>query len=352
MPSYAFSEPTQPALKTLGAAKGLRVGSAMGMPTYSDRRYRELLARECATLVTENECKWQYVSPKHGEWQFDAADELLGWAAKQGLMRRGHCLVWQPTKWLPQWVNEYDFGTQPALTAEKLLTERINGMMKRYGSQIYSWDVVNEAIEPKTGEYRDTVLARAMGTVDQLDFCFRLAREQAPKAQLVYNDFMHWNTGSAKHRAGVLKLLHALKAKGTPVDALGLQSHIGADEGDDRQQEWRKFLDEVSGMGLQLLITEFDVNDRTLPADIAARDAGVAAMTRDYLDVTLSYTNLTDFLFWGLTNNTSWLQSHSTDSMRKDKLPLRCCPFDDAYQPTAIHDAVAASLRSMPVRRS
>src|SRR5579871_1941537 len=61
------------------------------------------------------------------------------------------------------------------------------------------------------------------------------------------------------------------------------------------QREWRKFLDEVSAMGLQLLITEFDVNDRHLPADIAARDAGVAAAARDYLDLSFSYPNLGDF---------------------------------------------------------
>jgi GH35 family endo-1,4-beta-xylanase len=45
----------------------------------------------------------------------------------------------------------------------------------------------------------------------------------------------------------------------------------GSYGGDRNLREWRKFLDEASGMGLDLLITEFDVNDRKLPADIVKR---------------------------------------------------------------------------------
>ena len=343
-----------PALKTLGAAKGLRVGNAIGKRTFADARYRALMLRECDTMVTENECKWQIVAPRSPEMNFSDSDKLLAWGAQAGLNRRGHCLVWQPAKWLPTWLAGYDFGPRPALTAERLLVDRIRGACRHYGEQIYSWDVVNEAIEPKTGEYRVNVLTQAMGAVDQIDLCFRLARENAPHAQLVYNDFMHWNADNALHRAGVLKLLAALKARGTPIDALGLQSHIGAPaatvSNSAEQLEWRKFLDEVSGMGLQLLITEFDVNDRDLKGgDIAARDAGVAAAARDYLDLTFSYPNLGDFLFWGLVDGDSWLQK-LPGIARHDKSELRPAPFDDHYQPKPLREAVAAAIRAMPPR--
>ncbi len=355
----APAPPTGPAgpgvpLKALGAAKGLRVGNAIGMPTFADPRYRALMLRECDTMVTENECKWQIVAPSSPDMDFRDSDRLLAWGAQAGLMRRGHCLVWQPTKWLPKWVVDHDFGTRPALEAERLLMERIVGACRHYGEQIYSWDVVNEAVDPPTGEYRVNVLTQAMGAVDQLDLCFRLARESAPHAQLVYNDFMHWDAGSAKHRAGVLELLAALKSRGTPVDALGLQSHISAPaasapSGDAEHLEWRKFLDEVSALGLQLLITEFDVNDRNLAADIATRDAGVAAVTRDYLDLTFSYPGLGDFLFWGLVDRESWLQKWP-GLARHDKSEMRPAPFDDRYQPKPLREAVAAAIRAMPPR--
>jgi endo-1,4-beta-xylanase len=345
----ASAEPGVP-LKTLGAAKGLRVGNAIGMPTFADPRYRALMLRECDTLVTENECKWQIVAPSSPEMDFRDSDKLMAWGAQAGLMRRGHCLVWQPAKWLPTWVNDYDFGPRPALTAERLLVERIRGACRHYGDQIYSWDVVNEAVDPATGDYRVNVFTQAMGAVDQLDLCFRLARENAPHAQLVYNDFMHWDAGSARHRAGVLELLAALKSRGTPVDALGLQSHIAASPpGGGEQLEWRKFLDEVSAMGLQLLITEFDVNDRQLPADTATRDAAVAVAARDYLDLAFSYPGLGDFLFWGLIDRESWLQKWP-GLARHDNSEMRPAPFDDRYQPKPLREAVAAAIRAMPPR--
>ena len=351
--SGAAAEPG-PALRTLGAAKGLRVGNAIGMQTFADARYRAVMLRECDTMVTENECKWQIVAPTSAEMDFRDSDRLLAWGAQAGLARRGHCLVWQPTKWLPKWVNEVDFGAQPALTAERLLVERIRRACRHYGDQIYSWDVVNEAVDPPSGEYRSNVFTQAMGAVDQLDLCFHLARENAPHAQLVYNDFMHWDAGSAKHRAGVLRLLTALKSRGTPVDALGLQSHISAPSAEApssgaEQLEWRKFLDEVSALGLQLLITEFDVNDRNLLADIPSRDAGVAAAARDYLDLTFSYPNLGDFLFWGLIDADSWLQKWPGIA-RQDSTEMRPAPYDDRYRPKALRDAVADAIRAMPPR--
>ena len=227
-------------------------------------------------------------------------------------------------------------------------------MCRHFGAGIYSYDVVNEAVDPNTGGMRRNVFTERLGAIEQVDLAFRLAREHAPHAQLVYNDYMRWDPGSAKHRAGVLKLLHALKARGTPVQALGLQSHIGS--WDDAAAakappmlEWRKFLDEVTGMGLDLLITEFDVNDRRLPGDIATRDAGVAALARDYLDVTLSYPGLRDFLLRGMADHVSWLQDWK-EAPRPDGLPMRCCPYDAQLQAKPLRSAIAAALESMPRR--
>ena len=53
------------------------------------------------------------------------------------------------------------------------------------------------------------------------------ARQAAPHASLVYNDYMGWTEGSARHREGVLKLLSRLKSQSVKVDMVGVQSHIG-----------------------------------------------------------------------------------------------------------------------------
>ena len=355
---------SEPPLKALASSKGMRVGNAMGITRnetdarlrFQDPGYRALMARECDAIVAENETKWQYLQPRQGEFNFGPADEMFAWAKKEGMLLRGHTLVWQTPKWLPDWVNAHDFGLQPSREAERLLRQHIGTVCQHFGDAIASYDVVNEAVDPSSGELRANVLNKHMGgdAVAQIDLAFRLAREHAPRAQLVYNDFMHWD--GPNHRAGVLKLLQALKGRGTPVQALGLQSHIAVDNQPaatraQRLREWRKFLDEVSGMGLDLLITEFDVNDRKLPADVPARDAAVAAEARDYLDLTLSYPRLRDFMLWGMADHVSWLQGWK-DSARTDGLPQRCTPFDEQLRAKPLRAAIADALRAMPMREA
>jgi endo-1,4-beta-xylanase len=174
---------------------------------------------------------------------------------------------------------------------------------------------------------------------------------------LVYNDYMGWESDDAPHRDGVLRLLERLRKNAVPVNALGLQSHIGAGNQDananrtfDARDEkaWRKFLEEVTGMGYALLITEYDVHDASLPADVAVRDREVAALGRAYLDLTLSFTQVNALLCWGLMDTHTWLQSRTP---RKDGLPKRPTPYDDQYRPKPLRDAVAGALRTAPPRR-
>jgi endo-1,4-beta-xylanase len=354
--------PADEALKDIAKRKGLRFGTAVGSSKnqFGDPAYRALVERECNIIVAENEMKWQALEPARDAMRFGPADAMLAWARDKGMAMRGHNLFWQAEKWLPAWVAKEDFGAQPARGAERLMRKHVQTVCAHYGTAINSWDVVNEAIDPANGEQRQNALTRAFGgnakaAVDQIDLAFRLAREYAPHAQLVYNDYMRGDAGSTKHRAGVIAMLAELKKRGTPINALGLQSHIGSwDESANRGKEdllqWRRFLDEVTGMGYDLLITEFDVNDRRLPADIAQRDAGVAAAARDYLDLTLSYPGLRDFLLWGMSDNISWLQTWD-EAPRTDKLPMRPTPFDAQLRAKPLRQAIADAMRAMPERR-
>src|SRR5690606_17662403 len=152
-----------------------------------------------------------------------------------------------------------------------------------------------------------TALSRRLGDEAIIDLAFRGARAAAPDAQLVYNDYMSWEAGHETHQAGVLRLLEGMKARGVPVDALGVQSHIGSGNSDDsagfdtaRETNWRRFVDEVTGLGLDIVITEFDVHGKNLPADIPSLDQAVADLARRYLDLMLSYPQTKDVLAWGM----------------------------------------------------
>jgi endo-1,4-beta-xylanase len=64
-------------------------------------------------------------------------------------------------------------------------------------------------------------------------------------------------------------------------------------------------------------------------------------MTRDYLDMMLSYRGLNQVLCWGLVDRYSWLEE---DKPRPDKAKARPCPYDDAYRPKPMREAIAAAL--------
>nr|WP_281373769.1 endo-1,4-beta-xylanase [Parvularcula dongshanensis] len=338
-------------LKEAASARNMRFGTAISTGgTLDDAGYRDLVRPHCNVLVAENEMKWQALRPSEDRFDFTDADALVNFARNEEIDFRFHTLLWEVEERYPAWLRTYDFGAAPAAEAERLLTGHIARVASTYRDNMTGWDVVNEAVDPATGGYRTSPFSQAFGGMEAvLDTAFRAAREALPDAPLVYNDFMSWGSDGT-HRDGVLRLLEGLLNRGTPIDALGLQSHLwGGNEAGDFADEagWRTFLDEVTGMGLGLVVTELDVNDRDLPADLAVRDARIAEVTRRYLDLTMSYEGLRDVVVWGLVHRYSWLQYFQA---RADGLQKRGTPFDDDYEPTLMAEAIAEAFEATSVR--
>ena len=340
-------------LHAIASRKGMRFGSAIAygaegadIGSIGNPAYRAIVERECGLLVAENEMKWQAIRPGPDTYDFAAFDAIVRYATSKGLAVRGHTLLWHRPKWMPAWVNNYDYGARPATEAARLVTSHIETVTRRYRGTIHSYDVVNELFDDQTGAFVDTSLSTAMGSHEAVvDLAFRTARAELPDAELVYNDYMSWEPGMANHRAGVLRLLEGFRKRGTPCDALGIQSHIemrtidpATGVGPYEIKAWREFCDAVTGMGYRLLLTELDVKDNGLPADHGARDAGVARYLTAYMEVMLSYPQLRDILAWGMVDKYSWLQGFAP---RADGLPQRCCPYGDDYRPHPMRDALA-----------
>jgi endo-1,4-beta-xylanase len=345
-------------LASVARRAGLAFGSAFAWSapgadrgSFANPAYARLLERECALLVPENEMKWQRLRPAPDAFDFARFDAMVRYARKHGFAVRGHTLLWHQTKWMPKWEATHDFGSRPASAAAALLTRHIDTVCARYGKSIYSYDVVNEAVNPDDSDLHQTALTRAIGGGSAaIDLAFHTARAAAPHAELAYNDYMSWAPGNAKHRAGVLRLLEGMRKRGVPVDVLGVQSHLitqGTDTGvavSRLQTDWRRFLDDVTAMGYRLSITELDVRDNNLPADPAVRDRAVADFTRAYLDVMFDYPALKDVLAWGMTDRYSWIEGFEP---RGDRARRRPCPYDDAFRAKPMRSAIAGALASV-----
>lgn len=338
-----------PGLHVLAAEKGIRFGSAMAAHQLEDPEYVEIILHECSTLVAENAHKWYTIFPEPDVVNFDPGDRLVEFARGNGLTMRGHTLLWHRRKWSPDWVNALEFSN--VAETEKFVGPKVARMASHYHPFIYSWDVVNEAIDEQTGEFRQTSLSKKMGE-QLIDFCFHVAKENAPSAKRVYNDFMSWEASSEKHRLGVLKFLERLLSRGVPIDGLGLQSHSNYEMPNNftsaRERDWMAFCNEVVDMGLEIYITEFDVNDTWLRPDIAYRDRLISDYTRRYFDLMLQYSQLKEILIWGVVDDQNWLQDFLP---REDGVLKRPTVYDENYKAKSMRAAIADALRAAPARR-
>lgn len=100
-------------------------------------------------------------------------------------------------------------------------------------------------------------------------------------------------------------------------------------------------------MGLDIYLTEYDVNDTRLTPDIGVRDRLIASYTKDYLDMMFAYPEVKDLLVWGMVDKDSWLQGFLP---RGDGVEKRPAPFDSDYRPKRMRTAIAEALAAAPAR--
>lgn len=337
----AFDE--MPSLRAAAASRGLRYGCAAASYQLRDADFRGLLAREAALLVPEYEMKRSTLEPQRGNYDFSGAEVLLAFARMQGMAMRGHTLVWYASN--PPWLED----AVRARRDERLFTDHIARVIGHFGKAVPSWDVVNEAIWPEHGRsdgLRRSFWLETFGP-SYIDSAFHAARAAAPQAQLVYNDW-GCEEGGARHdrfRSATLNFLEGAKARGVPIDALGMQGHLSAFAAGIDAKALGRFLAEVSGLGLAILITELDVDDSGGPAGVAPRDAAAADAAARFLDIVLDCPAVTGVLSWGLSDRylepPSWRQRLSGYSPRR-------LPFDRDLVAKPLNRALIHAFEGKP----
>jgi len=327
-------------LRGAGDPRNLFVGSAVSTGQLREPLFSKLIAEQCSIVVAENAMKWGIVHPEVDRYDFLQPDLLLHFAGDNALRVRGHNLCWHRQQ--PPWFEKLGTTTNAA----KFLQDHIHAVAGRYAGRIHSWDVVNEAILIEDGRedgLRTSNWFKLLGR-DYISIAFRTAAETDPKALLTYNDYdLEDDTPyHAKRRAATLGLLRWMRDTHVPIHAVGLQSHMKARrEGKPHWEPFHEFLNQVAQLELQLFVTEFDMNDKELPADIQARDAQVAALGKDYLQNVLQHPQLRAVLTWGLSDRDTWLTGFDK---RDDGLPQRPLPFDENLKPAPLFHAMLEAL--------
>ncbi len=336
-------------LKAHAQKRGLLAGCAVGAANLHEDAFTRVLADQYSLVVAENAMKFGPIHPKPDSYFFDDADALVSFAEQHKITVRGHNFVWHNQ--LPGWFA----GTVTKDNAKKILTDHIQTVAGRYKGKIQSWDVVNEAIEIPDGQpdgLRKSPWYELLGP-GYLELAYRTARQADPNAKLTYNEYgiENENGSDTAKRAATLALLKRFKAANVPIDALGIQSHISAGSGQTFGKGLRELISSAQSMGLEVYLTELDVNDDAVKeTDTAARDRIIANLYRDYLSVALESRAVKAVLTWGLTDAHTWLNAIKSHKEKQPNRQQRPLPFDQDYKPAPAFFALRDAIDKAPHR--
>ncbi len=317
VPNAAATVDAAEAATTLGAAaaqSGRYFGAAVAGGKLGDSQYTTILNREFNSITAENEMKWDHTEPSRNNFTFGSADRIANHARSQGKQLRGHTLVWHSQ--LPDWVK----AIGDANTLRSVMNNHINQVAGRYRGQIHSWDVVNEAFEDGgSGALRSSVFRNVLGT-GFIEEAFRTARTADPAAKLCYNDYNIEDWNAAKTQ-GVYRLVRDFKARGVPIDCVGLQAHFGSG---GAPGSFQTTVASFAALGVDVQLTELDIAQ--------ASPTAYANTVRACMNV----ARCTGITTWGVRDSDSW---------RGGENPLL---FDRSGNKKAAYDAVLTVLNGTP----
>ncbi|MEU8819947.1 endo-1,4-beta-xylanase [Actinoplanes sp. NPDC048796] len=304
-----LNDPPGTTLKAAAERSGRYFGAAMGGDRLNDSGFLAIANREFDMMTAVNEMKPDATEPNRGQFDFRAGDAIYNWATQHGMRVRGHTLAWhaqQPRFW----------GSLSGGGLRTAMIDHINGVMSHYRGKLAYWDVVNEAFAENGGRRSSNL--QSTGN-DWIEVAFRTARAADPSVKLCYNDYNIENWTYAKTQ-GVYSMLRDFKARGVPVDCVGLQTHFTG--GSSLPGNFQQTLSSFGALGLDVALTEADVTN---------------ASATQYAGLTQACVNVprcVGITTWGIRDSDSW---------RGNENPLL---FDRNSNPKAAYTGVLNALNA------
>lgn len=360
----ALKDSERPA--TLKSVAGsFHIGTALNAAQINgtDSVASKILTAHFDSITAENAMKWSHIQPAQGRYEFDLADRFVALGQREGMQIIGHTLVWHSQA--PDWIFKNSDGTQ--VSREELLRrlrEHIHTVVGRYRGKVAGWDVVNEAIRDEDGTLRTDKPWYSILGEEAVFAAFEAAHEADPDAELYYNDYSLENPVK---RAGVIKLVQAIRARGLRIDGVGSQGHYGLNF--PQLDQIDASIADFARVGFKVMFTELDITvlprpNNYLGAEISKvfaeapeldpyragfppeKQAELAKRYADIFRIFAKYpSTVTRVTIWGISDSTSWLNNWPIRG--RTEYPLL---FDRAGQPKPACDAVIEVLRATPAR--
>jgi endo-1,4-beta-xylanase len=295
--SSATSRAQDRPLRAPADERGFFIGAAVAMsPFRNEPQYLDTLRREFNIIVAENAFKMDAVRPSRTTFNFTDTDALVSFAQANNMRVRGHTLVWHYQ--LPGWLTSGNFTRDQAID---IMREHIFTLVGRYRGLVWSWDVVNEAMNDSNGGLRtDSFWFQRIGP-EYIRLAFEFARQADPDAKLYFNDYSIEGINTKSN--AVYNLVSGLKSQGVPIDGVGWQMH--QTNGFRIQTQHQTNARRLAALGLEISLTEMDVSIG-LPTTADELQQQALAYS-DSINFCLTEPNCKALVAWGFTDKYSWI---------------------------------------------
>ena len=328
--------------------KDFGIGTALNNAEIDERdpQMTAFIARQFNMATPENVMKSALLHPKWDTYDFTMGDRLIDFGKKHNIKINGHTLIWHSQ--LPSFIR----GIKSQDSIRTFFTDHIKTVAGHYSGKVYSWDVVNEALN-EDGTMRKSVFLQYLGE-DFVTEAFRLAQQASPKTELYYNDY---NNEQPKKRAGCIELVKKIKAAGVRIDGVGIQGHWHV--GKIPLQDIEESIIQYAALGVKVMFTELDIevlprnfqgadvgqrmvaNEKSNPYPTTLPDSVQQQLAADYealFKLFLKHKDkVTRVTFWGVNDANSWLNNWPIRG--RTSYPLL---FDRSNQPKPAFDKVIA----------
>ncbi len=282
-------------------------------------------------------------------------------AEKDQIHIRGHVLCWHSQT--PECFFKDTDGNlldKEAMNAriEEYIQKVLGHVNEKYPGLVYCWDVVNEAIIPSDGEKGGLRVYDGNGETfyhkiykdsnEYIIHAFKSAAKYAADGvKLFYNDYGETEPTKVKC---ISALADAINAGGGRIDGIGMQAHYSmespsAEELYNAITEYDKHVSEVQITELDMLASKsYDGSD----AQKEAEQVKQAYRYKEFVDTILKAkddgANITALVFWGVSDDDSWLVSPEFSDGRHN-MPLL---FDENLKAKPAYWAIVDPSRLSP----
>lgn len=303
--TFRFPDLPQPPLKTLAQQQQIELGLHIQLSRLHDPVYPEIAKSEFGFAVIDGEAHWRSTRPAPTTYDFKEADEVAQFAKDNNMPLQVHHLIWGEEQWLPKWLRS---GSYSAEQLRQFQHDYITKTVTHYKGQAKEWSVVNENFSRAKNYYNlKDWWANHIGLTEQdLDNYFIWAHQADPGAILLLNDF----SNEVQNEVSDLQYnyIKAAKARGVPIDGLGMQFHINAAD-PPKKSEVIKNMQRFKAIGAPVYVTEFDVNVNKLAGSKEEKRQIEARVTQDMVEACRESGACASFAVFGISEKNDLLKS-------------------------------------------